>query len=113
MMMMKCILIIKKMENFEAELHQFYLCGKDTYHAGGEESFYFHCLRFYLPKIATITLNRHKLGLGIFTMQGFERRNKESKNMIKKATTLNRNSPSIMVNNVKRLLHVFCENERY
>ena len=34
--------------------------------------------------IVYVTLNRHKMGLGIFTMQGFERRNKESKNTLRK-----------------------------
>ena len=108
-----CTKYLKKLELFEVQLKQFYSCGKHTYLTGGDESFYFHCFRFYLPKIARLTLARHRLGLGIFTMQGFERRNKESKNMIKKASTLNRNSPAILVNNVKRLLQVFCDNEKY
>ena len=73
--------------------------GKDTFLAGNGLTFYFHCLRFYLPQIAEITFKRHKLGLGIFTMQGFERRNKESKNTINRFSTLN--------HNMTRLLQVF------
>jgi len=60
-----------------------------------------------MPKIAEITLERHKLGVGIFTMQGFERRNKESKNTIKRFSTSNRKSKNLMSNNLKRLLMVF------
>ena len=81
--------------------------GKDTFLAGNGVTFYFHCLRFYLPQIANITFKRHKLGLGIFTMQGFEQRNKESKNTINRFSTLNRKSDKLLVNNMTRLLQVF------
>ena len=48
---------------------------------GDCETFYMHTLRFYIPKIVDDTWKRFQLGIGIFTMQGFERRNKESKNI--------------------------------
>ena len=56
---------------------------KNSNNPGDDETFNLHCLQFYMPMIAEITLERHKLGLGIFTMQGFERRNKESKNTLR------------------------------
>jgi len=37
-----------------------------------------------MPKFANDNWNKHKLPLGIYTMQGFERRNKESKNIFRK-----------------------------
>ena len=92
---------------FKTNVRSFYACGKHTFLSTGDEPFYFHCLCFYLPRIADITYTRHKLGLGIFTMQGFERRNKESKSMIRKSCSLNRNSPSLLVNNIRRLLQVY------
>ena len=95
------------LNEFEDNVKKMYEYGANTYLANGDVSFYFHCLRFYYPKLAKITFERHKLGLGIFTMQGFERRNKESKNTLKRFSTLNRNSNTLMVNNVRRLLQVY------
>ena len=54
-----------------------------------------------------ITFERHKLGLGIFSIQGFERRNKESKNSLRRFSTMNRKSPYLLVNNMRRLLQVY------
>ena len=72
-----------KLDKFVLDLKEFYLLGSETFlstnYAGDEENFYSHCVRFYLPKIAEVTLEKHNMGLGIFTMQGFEHRNKESK----------------------------------
>ena len=72
-----------------------------------DETFYFHCLRYYMPKLAQTTFEEVGLGLGVFGMQGFERRNKESKNTFKRFTTANRTSDALLVNNVSRLLKVF------
>ena len=98
------------MQSFKTDVRALYACGKHTFLSTGDEPFYFHCLCYYLPQIAEITYTRHKLGLGIFTMQGFERRNKESKAMIRKSCTSNRNSPSLLVNNIKRLQQLFWYN---
>ena len=46
---------------------------------GAQETFYWHALRFYMPTMIRDTYAKHSLGIGIFTMQGFERRNKETK----------------------------------
>ena len=63
-----------------------------------------HCLRFYIPKIAEETFQKHKLGLGIFTMQGFERRNKESKNTLRRFCN---SKGDILKPNMKRLYDIF------
>ena len=44
---------------------------------GDDEILYIYCLRFYIPKIAKTAYERHHLVVGIFTMQEYERRNKE------------------------------------
>jgi len=60
-----------------------------------------------MPNIVETTYSRHKLGVGIFSMQAFERRNKESKNLFLKFCTLNRNTPAFLINNLKRLSLTF------
>ena len=42
---------------------------------GDKEKFYMHALRHYTIKHAQDTWKKYKLGVGIFTMEGFERRN--------------------------------------
>ena len=100
----------QKLDEFESNLKKFYDIGsrsfltKNPASIGDDETFYLHTLRFYLPNIAKETLRKHSLGLGIYTMQGFEHRNKESKN------TLNRFSNginNIAINNLRRLWDVF------
>ena len=59
---------------------------------------------YYMPRLAYATFKEHKLGLGIFTMQGFERRNKESKNILKR---FNNNKGNLVVSNIKRLWDLF------
>ena len=98
----------KILKDFKENVEKFFECGKMTYLKNLEdESFYFHCLRYYVPSIAEITYKRHKVGIGIFTMQGFERRNKESKNVIRKFTSYNRKSEALLTNTLQRLLMVF------
>jgi hypothetical protein len=47
---------------------------------GDNESFYSHVLFCYYPQLIDRLWTSHNVGIGIFTLQGFERRNKESKN---------------------------------
>ena len=54
---------------------------KDENNIGGEEIFYIHYLKFYMPMLAEVTLDRHKMGLGLFRIQGFEGKNKEPKKL--------------------------------
>ena len=98
-----------EMTKFKANLVEFYEIGGksfllDLHGNKSHETFYMHTLRFYLPRICDITYKRHGVGLGIFTMQGFERRNKESKNCMKRFSNMNGN---ISKNNLKRLYDVF------
>ena len=94
--------------NFKTNLSKFYKCGKFTFltkrNFGDDETFYFHCLRFYIPNIVDQTWEKHGLGVGIFTMQGYERRNKESKNTLRR---FNNNKGNIVIGNMKRLWDLF------
>jgi hypothetical protein len=94
------------LKKFNVELKLFYKYGSEIF-LKHDETFYFHAFRFYVPKLALLTYERHKLGLGIFSMQGFERRNKESKNTLKQFCTGHQKSPKLLVNNMRRLLQVF------
>ena len=77
------LLYIGKMYKFELDVRKFYKAGANTFlskkYVGDEENFYCHCLRLYMPVFARKTFEIHGTGIGIFTMQGFEHRNKESK----------------------------------
>ena len=95
------------MAQYQRDVTELFECGRDTCFSDGQVSFYFHCLRFYLPKIAEDTFTKHRLGLGIFMMQGFERRNKESKNTLARFSTMNRQNKLLLVNNLRRLLQVY------
>ena len=98
------------MNTFKQNLNLFYKVGgrsfltKDTNNIGGDETFYMHCLKFYMPMIAEVTLKRHKMGLGIFTMQGFERRNKESKNTLRRFCNM---KGDYLSQNLRRLYWLF------
>ena len=99
---------------FESDVRSLFKHGKVTFLLHENVSFYFHCLRFYLPQIARHTFDNHGLGLGIFTMQGYERRNKESKNTINRFCTTQHKTDKLLVNNIKRLLYVYLfENNAY
>ena len=95
------------LEQFESNLKLLYKYGDSTFLKDDDEPFYFHCMCYYLPKIARETFDKHKLGLGIFTMQGFERRNKESKTLMRNFCMNNKTHPKMMVNNLKRLQQNF------
>ena len=68
---------------FKRQLKMFYVHGSLSFlskkSVGDKETMYMHVLRFYIPHIVDDTWKRFKLGVGFFTMQGFERRNKEAK----------------------------------
>ena len=61
-----------ELTRFEQNVKDLYAHGSNTVltknHIGDQESFYFHCLRFYVPMIARHTWNHHKLGVGVFSM---------------------------------------------
>ena len=72
-----------KMDKFDSDVKKFYAVGANTFLStkfiGDQENFYSHVLRFYMPVFMRQAFAKHGTGLGIFTMQGFEHRNKESK----------------------------------
>ena len=70
---------------------EFYVHSVNTFmtkvEKGDKETFYIHALRHYTPLHAQNTWDTYKLGVGIFTMEGFERRNLESKQVVRNHTT--------------------------
>ena len=100
----------EQLKDWEKKLEDFYAAGKSTFmtknpgNPGDDETFYLHVLRYYLPKIAQDTLDKHCLGLGIWIMQGFERRNKESKHTLKRFSSKKGN---VLVPNLHRLWDIF------
>ena len=100
----------ERISTFNTNLKLFYRIGRRTFlsipgtTSGTSETFYMHALRFYIPRIVTETFERHHTGVGVFTMQGFERRNKESKNCMKRFSN---NKGNTMVNNMKRVWDIF------
>ena len=68
-----------------------------------------HILRFYIAEAAKVTYARHQMGVGVFNMQGFERRNKESKNIYKRFS--NHKGKGVMKTLLGRLWDVFAFNK--
>ena len=65
------------LQKFKEDVKSFYDVGSRTFlisMASGKstETFYMHVLRYYLPEIALKTFQIHKVGVGIFSIQGFE-----------------------------------------
>ena len=100
---------LQKIDEYISNAKAFYLIGSTTFltssnNVGDLETFYMHAMRFYTPQLAKTTFERHGLGIGIFNMQGFERRNKESKNTYRRFTNKKNN---LTTQNMKRLYDVF------
>ena len=99
-----------QIQSFKNDCIKFYDCGKTTFlstnetRIGSNETCYAHVLRFYMPRIAETTYLRHKVGVGVFNMQGFERRNKESKNVYKRFSN---NKKNVMASLLGRLYDAF------
>ena len=68
------------------------------------KNFYCHVLTKYMILIAKETLKKYKLGTGIYSMQGFERRNKESKNCAQRFCSYKKN---VCVSIILRLFDLF------
>ena len=71
---------------------------------GDRETFYMHVLCYYVPQLAKRTYDKYGVGMGVYTMQGYERRNKESKNTFRR---FNNNRGNVVVPNLKRLWDIF------
>ena len=98
-----------KMSQFVENIKDFYEVGGKSFltkggESGDDETFYMHCLRFYLPDIAKKTLKDHNLGLGVFTMQGFEHQNKISKRIWNR---FNNHTQKVLVQNLNRLFDAY------
>ena len=62
-----------------------------------------------MMKIARETLAVHGVGVGLFNMQGFERRNKESKVKVKNSSNGRGN---VLIHNMKKLYIDFRDNNK-
>jgi len=99
---------VEELSKFRSGAKKFYEYGAETFLTkttkGDQEKIYIHTLRYYLPYIVEKIFHQHKLLLGIWTMQGFERRNKESKNVYNRFTNKKGN---ILMNNLKTISDIF------
>jgi hypothetical protein len=99
---------VGELTRFETNLKDFYECGRKTFLTknvdGDDEFFYSHVLRFYIPRHAKEIFTEQGVGVGVFTMQGYERCNKEEKNTLKRFTN---NKGNILIQNMKRLWDIF------
>ena len=75
----------KVIESFKLKIKQFETAAENTIllsqsatdAEGSNENFYTHALIRYLVPIMQTTFDTYNMGLGIYSMQGVERRNKE------------------------------------
>ena len=78
---------LQMISEFESLSEQLYKAGMKTYLSdrveGDHETFYAHALRFYFPDILKKTYNKYGLGLGVYTMEGFESINYMTKRLIR------------------------------
>ena len=76
----------KMIAKFDELTKQLYQSGLKTFLSdrvhGDRETFYAHALRFYFPVILKRTYQKYGLGLGIYTMEGFEAINYLTKRLI-------------------------------
>ena len=86
----------QSIDEFEENDKQLYKYGKHSFLKYWETQ-YFHMLRFYMPRIARDTWNDFHLGVGVSTIQGFERRQSESKYIFKTITNKRNNKTTNVV----------------
>ena len=53
---------------------------------GDCETFYLYSLRWYFPEIMKLTYQRHGVGIGVYTLEGFEYKNYTSKWVVQTRT---------------------------
>ena len=99
------------MKDYKIWVKEFYKYGGETFlkkqESGDIETFYLHVVRYYMDPIIKDTWEKYECGVGIFTMQGFERRNKESK---KSLSNHNNGKGNIILQNIVRLCSKFMYN---
>ena len=98
----------EQIDDFKKQVTEFYEHGAKNFLTrtiiGDCETFYTHTLRYYLPVIARSTFQDYRVEIEILTMQGFERRNKESKNTLR---WFSNGKGNVLNNNLSRLHDVF------
>ena len=102
----------KVIESFKLKIKQFETAAENTIllsqsatdAEGCNENFYTHALIRYLVPIMQTTFDTYNMGLGIYSMQGVERRNKESKNCAKRFSNYRGN---LCISTMNRLFDVF------
>ena len=74
---------LQQIEQYKIDIDLFYDYGSKSMLTnaalGDGETFYFHVAKHHVPRIAHDTLDKFNCGVGLWTMQGFEHRNKQSK----------------------------------
>ena len=100
---------VDELNQFNSNLTEFCKVGTNTFLSShgqpdDDEIFYMYTLRYYIPRIAPETYQIHQTGVGIFNVQGFKRRNKESKNCKRRFSN---NIGNVVINNMKRVCDVF------
>ena len=114
---------IKNKAFFDSKLEEYVWLAKKLYAAGSKttltknnkgdlKTIYFHVARYYVPKIAKETYENYGFVIGVFIMQGFRRRNKESQNTL---CCFSNKKGDIVTPNLTRLWDVFynCTNPVY
>ena len=99
----------KEMLKFDLDVKRLYQYGRMSYLTernitGGSETCYFHVVRYYFPRVAKYNWDEYGLGLGVFSMQGIERRNKESKFIM---NNYSNNKGNLVIPNLSRLWDMF------
>ena len=97
------------LEEFPQLVNEFWEHGKKSFlnsgtNNGFHETAYLHTLRYYMVDIMQTTFQRHNCGVGIFTLQGFERQNAESKRVYRRSYN-NKSNPCCTILN--KLLDIF------
>ena len=71
---------------YKSAMKQFYDASMESFLTGASEgdgeTFYVHTITFYMPGIIDNTYMKHKLGSGIWSMEGFEYKNAQSKRAV-------------------------------
>ena len=103
-----CDDVTVEVSEFKKNVIEFCKCGSTTFmqgeQMGDQETFYLHEVRNHLLQIAEKVFKKHQIGLGVFTMQGFEHRNKQSKQLFKFKTNTTGN---IVLQSIKALCNLF------
>ena len=77
----------RMIDEYEKECSRLYNTGMKTFLTdlvmGDHETFYAHAVKWYFPQILRQTYGKYGLGLGIYTMEGFEAINYMAKRVIR------------------------------